>query len=334
MAENRVFILLGTYNGELYLREQIKSILDQTYQNWKLFIRDDGSDDDTIRILNAYQQQDKRIHLVVDNKGNLGALGSYNELCRIALKNNSDIVFFCDQDDVWLPDKIKTQIAAIKKIEDRHGRGCPILVYSDLEVVNEHLNRIHKSFLGFRGIKNPKKGSIRVLLTQNYITACSSAFNLALLKLATPIPDVALMHDWWPALCAAACGKISYIEKPTTLYRQHGSNTIGAKGLLNSINPFRNGIKARWQNVKSNFILSTSQAEQLKKRIQTQKLSIDPLVLKCIDTYANCLKKGRVERLKAVWENGIQRQGTLHRIFFYVLLLVSSTPHKPVNKIT
>jgi len=318
-----IFILLGTYNGETYLSEQIESVREQTWQNWKLFIRDDGSDDGTNRLLNTYQQKDSRIQRVVDNKGNLGTIGNYNELCRIALKNDADTIFFCDQDDVWLPDKVETHVQAIQDIESQNATDCPILVHSDLSVVDSHLKHIHKSFLAYHGVRNVYKEPLCTLLAQNYITACASAFNRALLKLATPIPEEALMHDWWMALCAAACGQIGFIEKPLTFYRQHSDNTIGAKGLLNSINPFRNNLVVRWQDGHKHFIQSVHQGGSTQKRIKEQKLSVHPSVMKCIDTYANCLKLGRFKRTKAMHKSGIRRQGIMYQTLFYILLLFS-----------
>ena len=327
MNNNHIVILLGTYNGEPYIEEQIKSIQDQTRQNWTLFIRDDGSTDNTVRILNSYQQEDNRIRVIVDKKSNLGTCGNFNELCKAALKTDVETLLFCDQDDVWLPDKIENQVNAIQRIENQYGKGCPILVHSDLSVVDSHLKRIHKSFLAYHGVRNVEKEALGTLLAQNYITACASAFNRSLLKLATPIPDEVLMHDWWFALCAAACGQIGFIETPMTLYRQHHNNTIGAKGLLNySINPFQNDLKARWRDGYNNFIRSMHQAALLKERIEERKFPADPGALKCIDIYANCLLMRRGARLKAIWNNQIHRQGIFYQILFYILLLCSSLP--------
>ncbi len=332
MEKKPIAILLGTYNGGHYLSEQIESVLGQTFQGWQLLIRDDGSEDNTLDIINTFQRKDSRIHLVSDDKGNMGTPCNYNELCQIALRYNPDTVFFCDQDDIWLPQKIETQINTLQQIENRYGKGCPILVHSDLMVVDVHLKRIHRSFLTYQGIKNINQAPLRMLLAQNYITACASAFNHALLKLATPIPDGTLMHDWWLALCGAACGKIGFIGTPLTLYRQHHNNAVGAKGLLNSINPFRKDLTARWRNGRAHFIQSVYQAHQLEKRIRDHNLTVHTRVSECINTYANCLKLGTIKRLKAIQNNGIQRQGIVYGFFFYLLLLLSSEPSKPDNK--
>jgi rhamnosyltransferase len=131
------------------------------------------------------------------------------------------------------------------------------------------------------------------------------------------------MHDWWLALCGAACGKIGYVNKPMTLYRQHHINTIGAKGLLNSMNPFQHDPKVRWHNGRKHFVQSICQADQLKKRIKNRKIKTHPSMLECIDTFANCLKLGRINRLKTVRKYGIQRQGIIYGLIFYMLLLIS-----------
>ena len=111
--DSKIEILMATYNGEKYIREQIDSIISQTYSNWTLLIRDDVSKDDTVKIIKEYEKKDKRIKLLEDNKGNLGFVKNFEEL----LKNSSeDFIMFSDQDDYWLEDKIEKYINELKKI--------------------------------------------------------------------------------------------------------------------------------------------------------------------------------------------------------------------------
>jgi rhamnosyltransferase len=315
-------ILMGTYNGGRFLEAQIQSIQAQTFKNWHLLVRDDGSSDGTVHILSTYQEQDSRIKMIVDGNRNLGPSGNFNELCMAAVRLRADIVFFCDQDDVWLPDKLETQVQALRSIEQHHGNDYPALVYTDLAVVDMQLKSIHTSFLEYQGVKNIKQEPLRVLLAQNYIPACASAFNRALLQLATPIPGNALMHDWWVALCAAACGKIEFIPQPMGLYRQHRRNAVGAKGLSGAINPLHGNMKSRWQIGRENFIRSIDQAQQLQKRVQDcNPRLLHPGTLSCINAYADCLNQGRLERIKSMRKHGIRRQGLVYGTLFYLLRL-------------
>jgi rhamnosyltransferase len=316
-------ILMGTYNGGRFLEEQIQSIQAQTFKNWHLLIRDDGSSDSTVHILSTYHEQDSRIKMIVDDKGNQGPSGNYNILCTEAAGLEADIIFFSDQDDVWLPNKLETQVQAVRNLEQRHGKKLPVLVYTDLSVVDMQLKIINNSFLAFQGVKNIASDPLLFLLAQNFIPACASAINRALLQIASPIPENALMHDWWVALCAAACGKIKFIPRPMGLYRQHCSNAVGAKGLLGAINPLHGNMKSRWQKGRDNFIRSIGQARQLKKRVQcrTPRL-LHQRTLSHINAYADCLNQGRVERFKSMRKHGISRQGLVYGTLFYILLLL------------
>jgi rhamnosyltransferase len=131
---------VATYNGAEFLYDQIQSIQGQTISNWTLLVRDDGSEDNTRNVLETLAAKDKRIRCIHDACGSLGAARNFGELMRIAWTEGADIIFFSDQDDVWLPTKMMEQIEALDKMEDSYGRDTPILVYSDLEVVDRWFN--------------------------------------------------------------------------------------------------------------------------------------------------------------------------------------------------
>lgn len=217
-------ILLSTYNGEKYLEEQLESLINQTYRNWVLFIRDDGSTDSTMDIVRFYTKKDARMVLVTTTPGNLGPADSFISLLS---RVETPYFMFCDQDDVWLPSKIEVSIAPLRT------KSAPHLVFTDLCVVDEKLERINDSFMGFSRL-DPKSGtSIKKLLMQNTIVGCTIAANIELLKRSglhvLPRPANIIMHDWWLALVASAFGSITYIKEPSILYRQHGGNCLGAK---------------------------------------------------------------------------------------------------------
>jgi glycosyltransferase involved in cell wall biosynthesis len=227
--ESAVVILLSSYNGARYIDDQIESIRAQTFREWKLLVRDDGSSDETESIVMKHEAVDERIELVNDNLGNLGPWASFGALLSMATMTGAAYVFLSDQDDVWLPAKIANQLAALKGVEELYGRDHPVLVHSDLEVVDDELAAIHSSFREFQGISHSSDDPLGTLLIHNAVVGCTVAINRALLAIAVPIPT-ASQHDWWLSLCAAATGTVLSSGERTVKYRQHESNAVGAPG--------------------------------------------------------------------------------------------------------
>lgn len=221
-----VDILLATYNGARFLGAQLSSILNQTHLDWSIIARDDGSSDESVEILETFASQHPgRLRLVADGEGRLGVRGNFGRLLEEA---DADYVAFCDQDDLWHPRRLEVGLAHLRELERAHGRATPILVFSDLTVVDERLRVIAPSFWRYAGL-SPLNIGWRHLLTEDPVTGCTALFNRALRDLAVPIPVEAVAHDWWVALVAALLGRVSPIRVATVMYRQHGSNTIGAR---------------------------------------------------------------------------------------------------------
>jgi glycosyltransferase involved in cell wall biosynthesis len=219
----KISILLSFYNGSKYLKEQLDSLCSQIYKDIEIITRDDGSSDNTIEILKSYDVK------LLETKENLGAKRSFGELLDYAVANSDSGYFmFCDQDDVWHDKKIEKTLAKMKEMEKEFG-DIPLLVHTDLEVVDEKLNTINSSFMEFQKI-NSMKNKFHNLLIQNTITGCTMMINRKLAQKSLPIPDGAIMHDWWIGLVASQFGGIGYVDEPTIKYRQHTSNTVGAKG--------------------------------------------------------------------------------------------------------
>jgi glycosyltransferase involved in cell wall biosynthesis len=221
-------ILMATYNGQNFIDDQIRSILAQSYQNFRILIRDDGSQDNTVDIIQRYlAQHPDKINLIKDSDLNLGAKSNFSRLLSHA---ESNYVLFCDQDDVWLPHKIRITFDRMKNLEDRYGEHTPLLVHTDAKVVDRNLNVISRSLWSYQKNDPKKGGTLTRLLLQNVVTGCTVMINNALRDMTVPIPSEAVMHDWWLALVASAFGRISAVSEPTLLYRQHERNDMGAKG--------------------------------------------------------------------------------------------------------
>lgn len=221
-------ILLATYNGARHLPELLASLDAQTNQAWRLIVRDDGSTDDSVALVKAWgAAKADRLTILEDGRGNLGASGNFG-----ALLEASDGAYFlpCDQDDVWLPDKVERFTKRIAEVEAESGADRPAIVHSDLIVADENLRPIAQSFWKYQRIRVPESETPwKFISVQNMVTGCAMIGNAALRNLATPIPPGATMHDWWLASVAAFTGRIVSDPRPSVLYRQHGSNTIGAK---------------------------------------------------------------------------------------------------------
>jgi rhamnosyltransferase len=228
-AAPRVDILLSTYNGSKYLAEQIASLQAQSASDWRLLVRDDGSNDGTVEILHQLAALDPRIHIVADDEPAASNLGASRSFCELLKQVEAPYFMFCDQDDVWHPSKVEKTLKQLELLD-----GAPALVFSDLRIVDSKLQQLSPSFMQYQRF-DPQAGmNFRRLVMQNHVVGCTLGANRALLELSglryQPIPAAAMMHDWWLALVAAALGKMAYIDTPTIDYRQHANNALGAPG--------------------------------------------------------------------------------------------------------
>lgn len=224
-SEMTIDILLATYNGDKYLDAQLKSVLDQTYKHWKLIVRDDGSKDKTLKILQHYANKfPDKIKIILDNDNNIGACQNFAKLLN---HSNSEYIMFCDQDDIWLPDKIKItldkMIEVEKKIPDK-----PILIHTDLNIVDENLNHLSNSMWKYQNLDLSFEKNIYKIAIHNVVTGCTVMINKAAKNCSCPIPQKALMHDWWIAINVCKYGIIDHVPQSTILYRQHSDNKYGA----------------------------------------------------------------------------------------------------------
>lgn len=220
-----IAILMSTYNGECYLREQIDSLLRQTYKDWILYIRDDGSVDNTISIIKSYEcDYPDRIVYKMDDSGNLGPASSFMRLLSVV---DANYYMFCDQDDVWLPDKIAITMARMLEVENE-GKENSVLVYSDLQCVDEKLNLLPYTKWGYEHSNPCKIANIYDLLVNNQlISGCTMMMNSKSKEIVLPYKK-GLMHDRWISLIVYhSQGMLAYIDQPLILYRITGFNTIG-----------------------------------------------------------------------------------------------------------
>lgn len=219
-----IAILMGVYNGGKYLTEQFDSIVNQSNQNWTLYIRDDDSDDNSREQISKYCSQHSNFISIEDNKGNIGCRNNFHQLLKSV---ESDYYMFCDQDDIWLPQKIEMTLAKMQQTETQNKK--PIAIFTDLKVVDSELNEISPSFWKYCKLDPNTLTTFNYLSVSNIMTGCTMMINKEACEISLPIPNEAVMHDCWISLnVVAAGGVIDYVKSQTVLYRQHYFNVIGA----------------------------------------------------------------------------------------------------------
>lgn len=223
----RVDLLCSVLNGERYLPALLDSLDAQTHRNWALRVRDDGSTDDTVRLVRARAAADPRVELADAGGPRLGVGGSFGWLLE-RRPADARYLMVVDADDVWLPDKIDRTLAAMRRAEAAEGASTPTLVHTDLVVVDESLRVVSPSFWAFAGF-DPEPATLRRVMVQNVATAPTLMLNRALADLIGSTPPVARFQDAWYALVAAAFGRIVAVREATVLYRQHPANCVGAR---------------------------------------------------------------------------------------------------------
>jgi len=303
---NSITILLATFNGAPYLSEQLDSLLAQTYTDWNLLIHDDNSDDETVEIIKKYiEHYPEKIKLIDDKTSYNSASANFASLLKHV---TSEYVMFCDQDDIWTPSKIALTLEKMHSLEADFP-DLPLLVHTDLKVVDKELNMIADSYWEYQHL-HPSFDQLNALLIQNVITGCTVMINRQLRTKALPIPDDVIMHDWWLGLVASAFGKIGYLETATVLYRQHSSNDTGAK-------PY--GVQVIIEKARSlsdiKLYKYISQANALLERYADD---LDPDQENLIHSFIKIQEEPWLKSKYVLWKYRILKQGILRNVGLFL----------------
>ena len=301
----KVNILMSTYNGQQFLAEQIRSIQEQSYTDWTLFIRDDGSSDNTKEILKDFEHQDSRIHLIDSDKSdNLGVIKSFHKLVN---HDRADYYFFSDQDDVWLPNKLELSL----KEAQNYLADFPLMVYMDLKVVNQDLEIMTESMV--KSQSHHANTELVQELTENTVTGGVAMINHALAEMWQETDDI-LMHDWYLALLASAFGNLVFIDQPGELYRQHSDNVLGARTLSKR---FKKWIRPHilfavyWDLIKN----------RKKQACHLLQMPLSQSNRELIEAFVTIMDKPMLERFRILRKYGLRKNKAFHTLVFKTLIV-------------
>lgn len=298
----QVDVLLATFQGARFLEEQLESILTQSHPSLHLFVRDDGSSDQTVPILKKWMEIYPHKITFLSFDKHLGIQGNFSELMKVS---TAPYVMFADQDDKWLRNKVEITLNQLKALERQYGSHLPLLVHTDLKVVDQNLNEIAPSFWTYSGL-NPDQASLNRVLSQNITTGCTALMNRTLVDLASPIPSTAIMHDWWIALVAACFGHIEFVDQQTILYRQHQSNDTGARkyGLLSFLQQTVKEKKRKSNCLRQTYQQAQSLLDQYKEQLPDEKRAL-------LQAYVNMENLPCFEKLHQMMKFQFFKQGFL-----------------------
>lgn len=306
-APPHVAILMAVYNGAAFLPAQLESIAAQDHDNWSLFVGDDGSTDATADIVTAFENR----HRVIRQPGpGRGAAANFLALIRHAARNAAPghLLAFCDQDDVWLPDRLSRGIKALSEVEDAR----PILYCSRTWITGPDLQGQHLS------AARPRAASFKNALVQNIASGNTILLNAAaarLVETAADEVDTVVVHDWWVyQLVTGAGGCVIHDDSPTVLYRQHGLNQIGenssavAKG-RRILQMLRGDFRA-WNTVNLAALAQHSHHLTVENRDVIRDFV--------------AMRQGPVSaRLARLWRLGLYRQSRMSTLALWVAVLLN-----------
>lgn len=261
---SNVAVLIAVYNGEKYLAEQLDSLLAQTYTDWIAYIHDDGSSDRTPMILEQYAHRYPERFILLDGEATGSAKDNFFYLFGSV---EAPLYMCCDQDDVWLADKIEKTLREMRLAE--RETDIPCLVYTDLKIVDESLHVISGSMDQYQKL-NCRDARINHVLVQNVVTGCTMMINRQLRDMILSLKDreKIVMHDWWAALIAAQFGVLHYLDEATILYRQHDENDTGAKKI--DLAWYIRKILFHRRDMKHSLEMMRKQAEALTDTFQVE----------------------------------------------------------------
>lgn len=298
-----ISILMATYNGEKYLRQQLLSLMAQTYPYWQLWIRDDGSADATVAIINEFCTLDPRIRKVPSSAENLGAGKAFFSLLPYS---DTDYTIFCDQDDIWLEKKLEE---LVRYAEEQLDETRPGIVYCDAYAYSDKLGVVTSQSISHLHAKNLQE----FLFFNSGYQGCSILFNRPLAQMAQNYTANFYMHDDIISLIAHTFGEVCFLDKPLMLYRQHDRNVTGktARGFWDMARGFfRRGAS----------VLSRTHYDEKMNFFHFYHSHLNEEQTALFQAYLNFPRLSLPNRLLSIWKYGFSLGG--HKSVLYIKTLL------------
>ncbi|STL73336.1 Spore coat polysaccharide biosynthesis protein spsA [Escherichia coli] len=305
MQTSTVTILMATYNGEAFIKNQILSLQQQTFSNWRLFIQDDGSTDNTISIIKNFQKSDSRIRLVDDNLKGQGAGKNFLSLIKYS---ETDYTIYCDQDDIWLENKIFELVKYANEIK-LNVSDAPSLVYADGYAYMDG-----EGTIDFSGISNNHADQLKDFLFFNGgYQGCSIMFNRAMTKFLLNYRGFVYLHDDITTLAAYALGKVYFLPKYLMLYRQHTNAVTGIK-------TFRNGLTSKFKS-PVNYLLSRKHYQVKKSFFECNSSILSETNKKVfLDFISFCESNNKFTDFFKLWRGGFRLNNSRTKLLLKFLI--------------
>jgi glycosyltransferase involved in cell wall biosynthesis len=287
---NNVVILLSTYNGEKFLEEQINSLLNQNFNDFKILIRDDGSTDSTIKIIESFSSNfPERISIISNDAGNIGVFESFKKLVESSF---SEYYLFCDQDDVWDSNKVQLLVNEIKITENNQNGNCPVMVCGNYRIIDENNSILSKS--AYKTYKLSQKELFNGLF-QGFIPGCTIIFNNIAKQEFLKYSNLGL-HDKQLWIICYLFGIIHMSHHPLMSYRIHTGNTVGLRKKTPNIILIKDLFKY-FSKSKSYRNLILQEYFEMQKQLSHQ-VSTDLLEKKEVYTEEKLISLGFLSRKK------------------------------------
>lgn len=299
-----------TYNGERYLQQQLDSIFSQDQLPQELVICDDGSTDSTLSIIRQFiGKSPVRIRLV-ENALSLGVAKNFSQ-CMALCEN--DYIALCDQDDIWKKDRLSEQVRLLLDAEKSLGVVKPLLVYSDLELIDGSGMSMGTTFFKHSNLRPVGFDAYRTFAVLNIAPGCGMMINRSLADLALPISDNAVMHDWWLALIASVAGEVIFSDTVGVEYRQHSGNLRGSSDDFRSLVTKLSSPLNLLRKQKSNYASSVHQFFSAMAVLDRHGIPIPGQLL----AYRDNLVRGGIHTILPLMRSDISRQGFLRSLSYF-----------------
>lgn len=307
MLNDHVHIVMATYNGEKFLRQQLDSLLSQTYRNISIEVCDDGSTDQTLDILKEYEENCE-VLTVHRNEQNLGYVMNFLQGIK---RSEEGYIMLCDQDDVWNDDKIEKTLQEMKKQEEQY-EGKPVLVYTDAmnfdSDSNENLGSFHQS-----SHLDTAMVDTAHLFMENKIIGCTVMVNRYVIPYLDELPTDIRVHDWWLALICSHFGTVAYLPEMTLRYRQHSGNMIGGSSFSDYIKNRLKGIREQKEVLRA----TVRQGQQFEKLFGGQMSKTQKEIA---EAFGSLYNKNGFARRRLLFKYGFWKSGTTRNVGLLLLI--------------